>query len=54
MYVKSAQIDTAFLVTSKHQLWSNIFRVQTRRVPQTLVFRYREIGGALCKKHRKK
>jgi hypothetical protein len=32
----------------------DIFRVQTRRVSQTIVFRYREIGGRLCMKHRKK
>jgi hypothetical protein len=32
----------------------NILRVQTRRVLQTVVFRYREIGGRLCTKHRKK
>jgi hypothetical protein len=25
--------------------WNDILRVQTRRVPQTIVFRYREIGG---------
>jgi hypothetical protein len=25
-------------------------RVQTRRVPLTIVFRYREIGGILCTK----
>jgi hypothetical protein len=30
------------------------FRVQTRRVSQTIVFRYREIGGRLGTKHRKK
>jgi hypothetical protein len=29
--------------------WSDIDRVQTRRVLQTIVFRYREIGGRLCK-----
>jgi hypothetical protein len=34
--------------------WSDIFRVQTRRVSQTIVFRYREIGGRLCTKRRKK
>jgi hypothetical protein len=28
---------------------SDIFRVQTRRVSQTIVFRYREIGGRLSK-----
>jgi hypothetical protein len=32
----------------------DIFRVQTCRVSQTIVFRYREIGGRLCTRHRKK
>jgi hypothetical protein len=32
---------------------SDIFRPQTHSVPQTIVFRYREIGGRLCTKHKK-
>jgi hypothetical protein len=32
------------------QTGSDIFRVQTPRVSQTIVFRYREIGGLLCMK----
>jgi hypothetical protein len=32
----------------------DIFRVQTRRVSQTIVFRNSEIGGILCRKHRNK
>jgi hypothetical protein len=31
--------------------WSDVFRVQTRRVWQTIVFSYREIGGRLCWKN---
>jgi hypothetical protein len=34
--------------------WGDIIRVQTRRVSQIIVFRYSEIGGRLCTKHRKK
>jgi hypothetical protein len=30
--------------------WSDIFRPQTRRVSQTIEFRYREIEGRLCTK----
>jgi hypothetical protein len=35
------------------QTKSDILRIQTRRVSQTIVFRYSEIGGRLYKKHRK-
>jgi hypothetical protein len=34
--------------------WGDIFRVQRRRVPLTIVFRNREIGGRLCTKWWKK
>jgi hypothetical protein len=32
------------------RIGGDIFRVQTRRVPLTIVFRYREIGVRLCTK----
>jgi hypothetical protein len=37
----------------KNTTRGNIFRVQTRRVSQTIVFRCREVRGILCMKHRK-
>jgi hypothetical protein len=36
------------IITKEYRV--DIFRVQTRRVPLTIVFRYREIGGRLCTK----
>jgi hypothetical protein len=46
---KKSFLEKDFVVS-----WGDIFTVQTRRVPLTIVFRYREIGGRLCTKWRKK
>jgi hypothetical protein len=37
-----------------HVSSGEIFRPPENSVPQTIVFRFKEIGGKLCTKHRKK